>query len=500
MANVKIDFKDKDLFGNDAADQEKDEVFKSYAFERPELENFLNYAENIQIARAYKGEGKSATLRMVKEKLQDNNKQIVINSTGVALSPEIESDDSDTWTRAWKKKILGLIANEIGSKIGFAYSDDSTALVEQAEMNGFKSKSFISHIVDRLKISGIPERKREGIIDVESLLTRWTNGGGIWLIVDDVDQNFQNTQRNKLKVATYFTAIRQIVSALPELRIRTSVRPNVWKIIKREYEALSHIEQYMVDIHWNHVDIAMLLAKRIQGYLERTHQWELFQKQLSSDIHIRNKQLIGLVFEEEMKWGQNNRTRPTSIVLATLSRHRPRWLIELCKEAIKSISSNQDKINFDKINDELEDFGKRRIEDTIAEFTSQCQSIEEVIEAFSQQNERYNTDELLKLIDNRILSHINLKISGTLGKPNNREVAYFLYQIAFITARRDNLDGSYEHISFEDNPALLKSRTSVDNGVSWEIHPVFRQALQLKNVDTKQAQAAKRRRNDSRRY
>ncbi len=106
MTSVKIDFKDKDLFGNDAADQEKDEVFKSYAFERPELVDFLNHGENIQIARAYKGEGKSAILRMVKEKLQDNNKLIVINSTGVALSPEIESDDSDTWTRAWKKKFL----------------------------------------------------------------------------------------------------------------------------------------------------------------------------------------------------------------------------------------------------------------------------------------------------------------------------------------------------------------------------------------------------------
>ena len=318
---------------------------------------------------------------------------------------------------------------------------------------------------------------------------------GIWLIVDDVDQNFQNTQRNKLKVATYFTAIRQIVSALPELRIRTSVRPNVWKIIKREYEALSHIEQYMVDIHWSQIDKASLLAKRIQGYLDRTDQWELFKKSLSSDINIRNKQLISLVFEEEMKWGQNHRTRPASIVLATLSRPRPSWLIELCKEAIKSISFNEDKITFDIINAELEDFGKRRIEDTIAEFTSQCQNIEEVIEAFSQQNERYNTDELLKLIDNRILNHINLKISGIVGKPNNREVAYFLYQIAFITARRDNPDGSYEHISFEDNPALLKSRTSVDNGVSWEIHPVFRQALQLKNVDTRQAQAARRRRN-----
>ncbi|WP_349927486.1 hypothetical protein ABJ384_11670 [Acinetobacter sp. A1-4-2] len=494
MLTVQINFKDKDLFGNDAADQEKDVVFKSYAMERTELEEFLNYSETIQIARAYKGEGKSAILRMVKEKLENDNKLIVINSTGVALSPDLDSEDSDTWTRAWKKKILGLIANEIGAKIGFAYTDDSTALVEQAEMNGFKSRSFISHIVDRLKINGIPQHQREGIKDVESILSRWTDGGGIWLIVDDIDQNFQNTGKNKLKVATYFTAIRQIVNALPEIRIRTSVRPNVWKIIKREFEALSHIEQYMVDIRWGHQDITKLLAKRIQGYLERTDQWNIFSNQLSDDLDKRNNQLISLVFEEDMKWGTNNRTRPASIVLATLSRYRPRWLVELCKESAKSLSSNSEKITFSIIDNELEDFGKRRIDDTIAEFVSQCPNIEEIIVAFSKQNERYTTSELLKLIDNRILNHINLKIFGVIGTPNNREVAHFLYQIAFITARQDNEDGSYDHISFEKNPSLLKSRTNVDDGMLWEIHPVFRQALHLKNVETKQAQEAKRKR------
>ena len=81
-----------------------------------------------------------------------------------------------------------------------------------------------------------------------------------------------------------------------------------------------------------------------------------------------------------------------------------------------------------------------------------------------------------------------------IGTPNNREVAHFLYQIAFITARQDNEDGSYDHISFEKNPSLLKSRTNVDDGMLWEIHPVFRQALHLKNVETKQAQEAKRKR------
>ena len=117
-----------------------------------------------------------------------------------------------------------------------------------------------------------------------------------------------------------------------------------------------------------------------------------------------------------------------------------------------------------------------------------------MIVAFSKQNERYKTAELLTLIDNKILNHINVKIYGLVGKPNNREVAHFLFQIAFITARQDNEDGSYDHISFEKNPSLLKSRTNVDNGMLWEIHPVFRQALHLKNVETKQAQQAKQRR------
>ena len=67
MLPVQINLKDKDLFGNDAADQEKDDVFRSYAMERPELAEFVDNSETIQIARAYKGEGKSAILRMVKE-------------------------------------------------------------------------------------------------------------------------------------------------------------------------------------------------------------------------------------------------------------------------------------------------------------------------------------------------------------------------------------------------------------------------------------------------
>ena len=484
---ISVDYTDKTLFGNDAAEEEQEEVFLSYVLEPTIATDFLDCENKIQVVRAFKGEGKAALLRLTKNQLEKEESNLVIANTAVSLSPTLESIDSDEWTRKWKEKILNLIANEIGSRIGFAFSDDAISLVEEAEENGFKQKSFVSTIVDRLKTDNIPIKKRSGVKNPEAILKRWLKDGAtIWLIIDDVDQNFQNIEKNKIKVASFFTACRQIAVAIPEVRFRLSVRPNVWKIIKREYEALSHVEQYIHDLRWSLDDIEALIAKRIEGYLVRKKTWENAKKLLSKNPYRQREQLLSLVFEDPMPWGQE-RTRPAKIVLYTLSRHRPRWLIELCKVSSKEANkNNKDKIYFADIDNILDDFGKRRIDDTIAEFKSQCSDIEDLLSAFANQNERYSTANLLTTINNRILQGTNLKIEGVLGSPSNKEVAHFLYSIGFLTARRDNPDGSYDHISFDMEPTLLKSKTNIDQGVSWEIHPVFRQALRLKNVQTKQ--------------
>jgi hypothetical protein len=499
MNQLSIEYWDKNLFGNDAAEEEQEEIFSSYALEREEIKHFLDENSPIQIVRAFKGEGKSALLRIVSNKLaKDKSSSIRISTTGVAISPNLESDDSDYWTREWKKNLLKLTANEIGNRIGFAFTDDAISLVEESEHNGFKQRSFVSTITERLKSKALPlEQSKKNIVNYENILKRYLDKGEwIWLIIDDVDQNFKNTEKNKIKVASFFTACRQIVGAIPEIRIRTCVRPNVWKIIKREYESLSHVEQYMHDIRWNLEDITDLLARRVQGYLERNDRWIETKRTLSDIVEVRNKQLVYLVFQDSMPWGSGNRTRPAPIVLNTLSRGRPRWLIELCKVSAKSAKdNNRDRIFFEDISNQLEEFGKRRIDDTIAEFQSQCPQIEDLITAFSQQNERYPTSELLKLITDRILQTVSPKIFGVLGRPSHKEIAHFLFQVGFITARRDHQNDEYEHISFIDQPDLLKSKTNLDDGVSWEIHPVFRQALKLKNVETKQqAKYSQRRR------
>lgn len=483
MLNIQLS--DENLFGNAAAEDELEEVFSSYAVERREVKNFLDPARRIAITRAYKGEGKSALLRLVALRLQrQEDIPIIIHESAAAVSPDVDGNDSDNWVRGWKINLLRRAVREIGAKISSAFTDDEIALLEEAEISGFKGRSFVSSLVDRLKSPVVPiERTRIGVQDPEAILKRWRDkGSNVWFIIDDIDQNFENTPTNKIKIAAFFTAIRQISNLISEFKFRTAVRPNVWAIIKREYEALSHVEQYIDDISWSLDDYYLLLSKRIEGYLRRNNQWDEFKKNYFYSTKDQRTALISKVFIRIMPWGKETSREVTSI-LYTLSRHRPRWLIELCKESAKfAASRNKQQIDYNDLEGVLDGFSKRRVDDTVAEFRPQCAEIESLLTAFAFQPERFVTSDLMTVINNRILQGTNPKIIGVQGKPSAREVAQFLYQIGFLTARKNISATEYSHVAFSENPRLLSSSTNIDQGFTWEIHPVFRQALKLKNV------------------
>src|SRR5205085_321555 len=180
-------------------------------------------------------------------------------------------------------------------------------------------------------------------------------------------------------------------------------------------------------------------------------------------------------------WG--GKERPPHIVLHTLSVHRPRWMIELAKVAATSaVRQQRSRITRENIVRELAAFGRRRIDDTVAEFKSQCPELEELFGALSREKEQLSTDELLKIIDNKVLTHLTPTISGVSGKVTNLNVAALLFEIGLIYGRRDRADSSYEHIAFAQNPTLLRSRTNLDEGLTWEINPVFRQALDIRDA------------------
>lgn len=302
---IHLDLNDDTLFGNADAEDENDDLFMSYAIsDKPEVQRFLDYSKPIAIARAYKGEGKSSLLKLTKIKVSSlGTNHIVINSSAPNLSPNLDTDDNDLWVREWKTQIFKLIANEVGTKIGIAYRDDAISLVEEAQNNGFKEKSVIRSIIERLtppyinpNFKGIDNTQDKGKI-IERFLSE--KSWNIWLIIDDIDQNFQNTNKNKIKIAAFFTAIRHLTQQLPELRIRATIRPNVWTTLKLEYESLSHLEQYMQDMTWNLDDFYKLFAGRIEGYLKRKNIYDDISFTGTSEIDKREEK-IQLIFQNPM--------------------------------------------------------------------------------------------------------------------------------------------------------------------------------------------------------
>jgi hypothetical protein len=98
----------------------------------------------------------------------------------------------------------------------------------------------------------------------------------------------------------------------------------------------------------------------------------------------------------------------------------------------------------------------------------------------------------LKAIQNRISQQSDIRIAGEIGRCSPQKVARFLFRIGFLTARQDHEDGTYEHFAYAEKPFLLENSNNLDHGHGWEIHPVFRQVLGLRNAAGQQSKGVRR--------
>ncbi|WP_131705313.1 P-loop ATPase, Sll1717 family [Xanthomonas citri] len=487
MQQWKVDLEDSELFGNEMAEDEDELLFSSYAYERKEFSSFLDPATKLKVVRAYKGEGKSALLRWTSLTVRPFTNVVAHSAYANSIvTQELGAVEADC-IRAWKNAFVRVAAGALGSKLEFKFSDDAISLREEAERGGFSQRGFVAAVLARLKkVPGEPALA--GPADPAKALQRvaGNNDLQIWVIIDDLDENFRDTEEDGVRVMTALVAMRQLANEIKELRFRTSIRPSTWAIINRKYEALSKIEPYMMDLQWSKDELEEILAARVRAYLKRNNGLAVASGSISG---LSARALVSVAFDDPMPWGKRDadtedesldRRRAPAVVISTLSRYRPRWMIELCKIAAKSaVRRRRDKVGLDDLTANLDMFGRTRIDDLIAEFRAQCEKVEVAIHSFKGKPERFRTDELVVHVKNN-LNGRDIRIAGIFGKPSESEVIRLLFQIGFITARRDFDGGSYRHYSFFDEPTLLSDGAS-DLGVTWEIPSCFRQALQLKS-------------------
>ncbi len=467
-------------FGNEAGEDATPSETSSYFVEQESFESFADIERAFLIARAKKGVGKSALLEWLYVKNSTVEDVFVVKARGSDLSrfnlPNLaDSRKPNDKIYNWMSRISAVINRDIGRRISFAFDDDDISLVQTAEIDGFKERNFISALIDRFRKPieklGLADDKIKISSDLE-ILAR--NKRRILLLIDDVDATFQNTPEEKLELATLFSACRSLVSKVEGLTIRMTIRADVWPIVRKYDESLDKVEQYIQDIQWSEGDFRRILAKRVKSSLR-------------FDNSLRDIDVLDSVFVNDAIW--DDKQQPLHRPIYTLSYRRPRWGIQLAKLGQKNaLSDRKEKIDLKSVEDSLVSYGLKRIEDIVVEHQHQCANVNEIILAFRRAPKRFTNSELMDWIRNHISNHLSIVIDQIPTK-DTIEIAKFIYRIGFILARIEG-KGEYQHLSYDEFPDFFSRH--VDAGasiVTWEIHPCYRQALDIQRVGEAKARS-----------
>lgn len=220
----------------------------------------------------------------------------------------------------------------LGANIGIALSSDDMTLVEMAELDGYKSKNFVGGLLSRFK-SKIPK------LDIEitqnfpenfnSTLERYFTEHAdqtVWILVDDIDSKFKNNEDYQNRVGSFFSAIRSLAFDFKNLRVRATVRSDVWACL-RHLEDLDKIDQYIIEIFWNTKLMRYILAKKILSYIQRFNPTS---REAKLKVERDYNQLIELVFDSPIYWNEKSNAHIFDAING-FSNKRPRWMLQLCQ-------------------------------------------------------------------------------------------------------------------------------------------------------------------------
>jgi hypothetical protein len=479
------DLIDPELFGNEAGDDEDFEILNSYFLDKPEFARFYSPATRLAFVRSRKGVGKSALLKqtLYRRKTSGEGELLIhLKASDLIALQEVKSDSPDELVYGWQQRICTQVNLELGTSLKVAFSDDSMLLIESAELAGFRNRNLVSALFDRLKIKGAGaefDRARLPVADAQALLTRVLEKKDVtvWLFIDDVDATFINTEHERLKASTFFSACRNLVSSVQGLCIRAAVRTDVWSVLAQHDEALDKSEQYMLDLTWSTMESGRILENKIHSYFTRYYPDDVRFTSLVPDQD--GAKIRHIVFKEPFQWG--NRPLESFRPIHILSAGRPRWAAQLCKLAGRdAFDKNTSLISIGHVRSVLREYGQLRVNDLYKEHRHQCPTLQELVESFSGGTQRFTTDELLDHISEKIVKRIGVPaIDGVNAEKGTLSVAHFLFRCGFIAARDETDPTGLVFVRYEERPNLLSTRANLDDGLDWEIHPSYRQVLRI---------------------
>lgn len=484
-----IDFSDRKvrikLFGDEDALKDDPQRLREYYFKSASYQQVIS-DDKLCLLVGYKGTGKSALLTVAHHEDIDTEKpSILIKAYDLGKNESSTNGETDliTCVRHWKKRLSEEIVNRafrcLGIK-GKALQDLNKTFKEEDYTDqdiSFYLKLKFKDLGDRLISSN--EKKL-----LESLL----RDGKISIYIDEVDTLWNGKKEDIANISALLIASRDICQNNPGLSFKIALRPDIYRIVKTSTAHGDKIEGSVVWQSWQLHEILVLLVKRILTFVQQeVDEQELLQK---SQHELTNNYLSIIMYEKFQgrgKWEGNDGTGiPMHQFLLSVIRNRPRDMVKLCTAAAEQAgNSKSQKIatqHFDKI---LTDYSLGRLEDTTAEYQGELPKIKDLLlkmapeerKNVAQESYLYTTEALRKKIKQITLTNRFKFADGNIATED--ELISFMYKISFLTATRQDKDGTLMRQYFELNQYLS---ASIDFGFDWEVHPAYRWGLQPLDV------------------
>lgn len=473
--NKSVEFDDDtiaSLFGTEAAEDETLDRLKAYYIQSKTHRNIISNRP-IRILVGHKGIGKSAIFKIAED--EDRAKDIIT----VFIHPDDiselvkGSDDLHEMIRIWKRGLLEIVAKKIFSKAGLSIDSKNHEKLRSVLDSAGKFIRFIADVFQR----SIDESVNTSRID-RGLVETFLKNNTIHVYIDDLDRGWEGKKEDIQRISALLNAIRDLCNNNEGLKIRLSLRSDVYYLVRTSDESTDKIEGYVVWHSWTHHDMLLMLIKRIETYFGRKFDIESYNKTSQSNLANFLSPIFEKTFEGRGKWEKV----PMYKVLLTMIRKRPRDLVKLCSMAANNAFENDNhKIGTNNLIAIFANYSQGRLQDTVNEYKSELPEIESLLLNMKpNQRERkggkgyvYTTPELKLKLKNFLDRKRLFMKSGK--KATADDLLTFLYKINFITARKKGEDGKIVRHYFEEKQYI--TNTHADFGFDWEIHPAFRWAL-----------------------
>jgi hypothetical protein len=491
-------------FGAPAAERDIDEGLEDYFVESPAFDRVR--AGTKQIVIGNRGTGKSAIFQVLAEREKETGAVVLElapeDYSYEMLSSVLSTESEGAWAKhgayaaAWKYLILISVMKAAAEgtskqKKGTGAKEIRRYLRDNfADQQATKLDSLISYLkrMEGFKIgkveASVKTRELQRLYKLEELdplippLKDLLNQRRVLVFVDELDRGWDASEDAKAFVAGLFQACVKLNDLSDGLKVYVSLRQELYDSIPAVYEDAQKYRDLIEEISWDEASLIKLMANRVRFSLP----------QLASES---DEDCWAQVFSEVLGYRQTKSFN--YMVDRTL--YRPREMIEFATRATQighDRGADGFPIDYSALTEAEAAYSAERTKDIAAEYRFQFPGLSSVFEAFRGEQYSFERGWLENVCLEIVVGETSVDESAEAWTTNMSpdHLIDVLWRVGFLRAQAVGGIKARRRSGSQYVGPHQVSNLSLHNITRFQVHPMFRANLGMKEPKTKKGSSA----------